>query len=190
MAQTVKEVKLEYPEAEVEVWAEDEHRIGLHPVNRMIWVNLGETPIAPVNYKYEWLWLMGFVHPGSGETYWWIFPCLNYQVFQGVLRDFADHFGIGRNNRVILVVDRASFHISPKIAVPEGIHLLFLPPKSPELQPAERLWPLTNEVIANQSFETIEQLAAVTSHRCRALLHQKELIRGLTEYHWWRDAVS
>ncbi len=31
----------------------------------------------------------------------------------------------------------------------DGIHLIWMPPKSPELQPAERLWPL----IANRTFD-------------------------------------
>jgi len=41
---------------------------------------------------------------------------------------------------------------SDKVRIPKGVHLFYLPPKSPELQPAERLWLLTNEAIANRSF--------------------------------------
>ena len=74
MAQTVEQVRSSYSDATVEVWAEDEHRIGLHPVNRMVWVPVGEPPVAQVNWRFEWLWLVGFVHPCSGETYWWIVP--------------------------------------------------------------------------------------------------------------------
>jgi DDE superfamily endonuclease len=151
LAQTVAFVKQQHPQATVEAWAEDEHRIGLHPVNRIVWVPKGEQPLATVNWKYEWLWLVGFVEPKSGETYWWIVPLLNHRVFSQLLKDFANHFGIGQDKRVILAVDQASFHVSDKVCIPEGIHLLFLPAKSPELQPAERLWPLTNEAIANQN---------------------------------------
>ena len=35
-----------HPDATLRVWAEDEHRLGLHPVNRMVWVPAGENPIA------------------------------------------------------------------------------------------------------------------------------------------------
>ena len=41
---------------------------------------------------------------------------------------------------------------------PDNVHQVFLPPYSPESQPAERLWPLINEQIANRSYETIEAL--------------------------------
>ena len=172
------------------MWAEDEHRLGLHPLNRMIWVPRGEQPIASVNWKYQWLWLVGFVHPTSGDTYWWIVPLLNSEVFSRVLADFAQHFGVSKHKRVILVVDQATFHTSRQVRVPEGIHLLFLPPKSPELQPAERLWPLTNEAIANRSFANLEQLEAATAHRCRVLLERRNLIQGLTNFHWWSEAVT
>jgi hypothetical protein len=68
LAQTVEQVQRQHPEATVEQECEDEHRVGLHPVNRMVWVPRGEQPVAKVNWKFEWLWLVGFVHPHSGET--------------------------------------------------------------------------------------------------------------------------
>ncbi|NJK37317.1 MAG: IS630 family transposase, partial [Oscillatoriales cyanobacterium SM2_3_0] len=76
-----------------------------------------------------------------------------------------------------------------QVQIPEGIHLLFLPPKSPELQPAERLWPLTNEAVANRSFGSLDELEEITAHRCRVLLKRTELIQGLTNFYWWAEAV-
>ena len=57
-----------YPQAEIEVWSEDEHRLGLQPILRRVWTPIGEQPIASVKTKYQWLWLYGFVHPESGEN--------------------------------------------------------------------------------------------------------------------------
>lgn len=183
-------MRQQFPAASVEVWAEDEHRLGLHPVNRRVWVPLGETPVATVNWKYEWLWLVGFVEPLSGETYWWIVPKLNAEIFSRMLADFAEHFQLGSRKQVVLVVDQAAFHTSKQVRIPEGVHLMFLPPKSPELQPAERLWPLTNEAIANQSFDSLDDLESVTAHRCRVLMQQRDRIRGLTNFYWWADAAT
>jgi DDE superfamily endonuclease len=140
LAQTIKQVQQDYPEAAAEVWAEGEHRIGLHPVNRMVWVPRGEVPIAKVNGRFKGSWLVGFVNPQSGQTYWWTVPRLNSKVFSLLLEDFAEYFGLGQNKRVILTIDQAAFHTSGQVRVPEGIHILEMPPKSPELQPAERSW--------------------------------------------------
>jgi transposase len=75
------------------------------------------------------------------------------------------------------------------VRVPEGIHLEFLPPASPELQPVERFWPLSNEGVANRYFEEIEDLEEVLIERCVALCNQPETIRSYTRYHWWPAAA-
>jgi len=121
----IADLKAAYPEATFRVWAEDKHRIGLHPVNRMVWVPLGETPIGPVNLKYEWLWLIGFVEPSSGETYWWIVPRLNGTIFERVLADFAQAFEVSATHRLLLVLDQASFHTTDKLTLPEGFICCF-----------------------------------------------------------------
>ena len=47
----------------VEVWAFDEHRLGLKPLRRRVWARRGQRPIALSHHKYRWLYLYGFVHP-------------------------------------------------------------------------------------------------------------------------------
>jgi transposase len=69
--------------------------------------------------------------------------------------------------------------------VPPGLHLVPLPSYSPELQPAERLWPLTNEPLANQSFATLADLDTVLGDRCADLAEQPARIRAYTLFHWW-----
>lgn len=35
-------LQAQYPEADIEVWSEDEHRLGLQPVLRRVWTAVGE----------------------------------------------------------------------------------------------------------------------------------------------------
>lgn len=81
------------------------------------------------------------------------------------------------------------WHTGKEVEIPEGIHLQFLPARSPELQPAERLWPLANEAVANRLFEDLDELEEALVERCVALLEQTDLIRSHTLYHWWLDAA-
>ena len=69
--------------------------------------------------------------------------------------------------------------------LPLGLHLEFLPPYSPELQPAERLWPIIDEPLANQSFADLEALEKVLYERCQVILKQSELVKGITNFSWW-----
>lgn len=129
--------------------------------------------------------MYAFLHPQTGESYWWILPYVNTKLFNQVLADFAREFGLGADKRILLVVDQAGWHTSKNLELPEGLHLTFLPSHSPELQPAERLWTLVNEPIANQTFETLNDLEEIVFHRCQTLLQQQDLIQGLTSFHWW-----
>jgi transposase len=185
LAKTVTQVQENYADADVEVWTMDEHRVGLKPIIRRMWVDEWTVPVANVNWRFKWLWLYGFVQPQSGETYWWILPFVNTEIFNQVLADFAQHFKLGENKQVVLALDRAGWHTAGKLEVPKGIHIVEMPSHSPELQPAERLWPLTNEPLANRTFENLDELEEVLFERCKQLLQQQDLIRGLTNFHWW-----
>jgi hypothetical protein len=90
---------------------------------------------------------------------------------------------------ILLVLDQAGWHTSKELKVPEGIDLEFVPSASPELQPSERLWPLSNEGVANRHFEEIEELEEALIERCVALCDQLEVIRSYTRYHWWPQAA-
>jgi hypothetical protein len=94
-----------HPEAEVELWAEDEARLGLKPALRRVWAPVGRRPIARMKRGYEWTYLYGFVRPDSGEVYWLILPTVNVQMFSMALREFAKEVGAGEQRRVLLVVD-------------------------------------------------------------------------------------
>lgn len=172
-----------------EVWAMDEHRIGQKPIIQRVWAKKGQPVIAKVNPKFEWLYLYAFVHPLSGETFWLFFPLVNTTIFNIALQKFAEWLGINKTNQVILVVDQAGWHFNDDVVVPEGLHLLPLPSKSPELQPAERLWELTDEPIANRAFEHIDEIEHILTWRCRDLMEQTTLIKGRTGFHWWKRAV-
>jgi transposase/predicted DNA-binding transcriptional regulator AlpA len=180
-------IKKKYPSSDVEVWSMDEHRLGLKPVLRREWVDEFSDATASINWRFQWLWLYGFVHPSTGETYWWILPFVNNQLFERVLKDFAQHFQVAAKKRVVLVMDGAGWHLSKQVKIPKGIHLYCLPSHSPELQPAERLWPLTNEPIANRYFSSLDELEDVLFERCQKLLNLKQLISGLTHFYWWPE---
>jgi transposase len=143
--------------------------------------------VASSTHGYEWSYVYGFVHPRDGRTQWCLLPEVNTGALQLALTEFVRAERIGPRKHVVLVVDGASWHRSPKLQLPAGLHFVHLPPYTPELQPAERLWPLINEGVANRSFATIQGLDRALGSRCRQLLQQAGRIRALTRYHWWPD---
>src|SRR3954471_2241449 len=190
LAGRVDEHREERPDREVEVWAFDEHRLGLRPILRRQWAPAGQRPIAMGRHRFGWLYLYGFVHPGTGEVVWFVCSTVDTDLFGAVLAAFARAVGAGGDKLVMLVLDRAGWHVSAKLVVPDGVVLEFLPTYTPELQPAERLWPLANEAVANKHFATLEDLDAAVGERCRALAAMPETIKGVTNFGWWPAAAS
>lgn len=167
------------------MWGTDEHRVGLIPILRRVWAPRGKRPRAVVRPRYEWLYVLAFVHPQSGRTSFWLLPQLSAAVFAAVLAAFVKEEGFNEKKRLLLVLDGAGWHTSTEIDPPPGTTLIFQPPYSPEVQPTERLWPIVNEPLANKSFHTLKELEAVLGRRCCEIAEMTDFIRGLTHYHWW-----
>ena len=87
----IKKLEEKYPQAEIDVWFFDEHRVGLKPILKKVWSKIGSRPIATVQHRYEWLYVYGFVKPRTGETLWYLIPRVNTNwlnlVYQNFVRD-------------------------------------------------------------------------------------------------------
>ena len=184
LADRVAELKAAAPTRPVEVWCEDEARLGLKPIVRKVWALRGQRPVASNHTRYEWLYVYGFVRPATGQSYWLVLPTVTTAVMSLALAEFARDVGAGVDKTIVLVVDGAGWHRSGELVVPAGVALVFLPASTPELQPAERLWPMLREAVANRSFESLDELQDRLVERCVQLAEQSEAVQAATNYHW------
>lgn len=120
---------------------------------------------------------------------WYLATGVDKALFEDTLALFAREAGAGRDRIILLVLDGAGWHTAP-LAVPDGIRLVYLPPYTPELQPAETLWVHVDEPIVNRHFETLAELDAVVAERCVELADNRDLIRGQAGFHWWPARVD
>ena len=177
-------LKAAAPERALELWCEDEARLGLKPIVRKVWAVRGQRPLAPNQTRYEWVYVYGFVRPTTGQTYWLILPTVNTSAMTVALAEFARDVGAGAEKQIVLVLDQAGWHQSHAVVVPTGVELVVLPAATPELQPAERLWPLLREAVANQAFANLDDLEDTLVERCLQLAEQPSIIQSATNYHW------
>src|SRR3954451_7299054 len=122
-------------------------------------------------------------HSISGEVFWYVSNGVFKPFFAGLLALFAREAGAGRERIVVLGLDNAGWHTAPNLAVPDGIRPVYLPRYSPELQPAEHLWPVLDEPLANRHFATLADLEQVVTERCRVL--NGDQLKPGTDFHWW-----
>jgi transposase len=183
-------VRAAHPDATLALWAQDEHRLGLLPVMCRVWAPKGQRPTAQVERHYEWLYVYGFVRPSTGQSWWCLLPTVSTAAMNVALATFAHDESIATDHRAVLVLDQAGWHTGRDLELPEGIDVVFLPAASPELQPAERLWALVDEPVANRAFAKLEPLEVVLVDRCRTLEADRDRIKAHTHFHWWPPEPS
>jgi transposase len=84
---------------------------------------------------------------------------------------------------LVLLVDNAGWHGAKGLPVPGHVRRFGLPSCTPELQPAEHLWPLVREALANRDFDHLVGLAAKLRRRCDWLASHPEVVQGSVGFH-------
>src|SRR4051812_2502418 len=166
----IEELRQQNPEKPLEVWAEDEARLGLKPIARRVWALRGRRPTAHGQTKYQWLYVYGFVHPASGRNLELLLPRADTDWMGAALAEVARWADPEGRKLLVLLVDNAGWHVAKRLAVPPNVVLRRLPSCTPELQPAEPLWPLVREAVANRGFADLEAMEGPLVERCRWLI--------------------
>lgn len=99
-------------------------------------------------------------------------PYCNADTFQVFLNEFSlqktDEFKI-------MVLDNGAFHKAKTLNIPENIALLFLPPYSPELNPAEKIWALLKREFTNKIHNSLDEISEFLSSTTQRLTNQQVL---------------
>ncbi len=140
----------------VEIWFQDEARVGQQGTLTRIWATRGARPRAPSNRRFTWVYLFGAVCPARGVGAALALPAVDIGAMNKHLIEIGKCVTAGAI--ALLIVDGAGWH-SPKLAVPENVVLLNLPPYAPELNPAENTWEyLRGNTLSHQVWETYDAI--------------------------------
>ncbi len=91
-------------------------------------------------------------------------PRCNLAAMALHLAEIAFHVAPGAH--AVLLLDRAGWHASGTLDVPENITLLPLPPKCPELNPVENVWQfMRDNWLSNRIFQSYDD---IVDHACHA----------------------
>ena len=122
----------------LEIWFQDEARVGQQGTLTRIWAERGTRPRAPRDTRYIWSYIFGAVCPERAEAAALIMPHADTQAMSAHLAEIAKTVASGAH--ALLILDGAGWHGSAELEVPDNITLLKLPPYSPELNPMENVW--------------------------------------------------
>ena len=177
------------PGTAIEVWAEDEARLGLKPVTRRVWRPQGCRPQgcrprSGGRTRYEWRYVSGFARPATGETFTAILPRVSVERMADAPAAFADHADPDGEKLPVPVVGNAGWHPAKRLAVPANVRLHALPPCTPELPPVGPFRALVREGVANATFDRRADLRRVVRRRCRRLAEDRATVVGAIGFRW------
>jgi DDE superfamily endonuclease len=177
-------LRKQHPDKQVEVWAEDEGRMGLKPITRRQWAPRGQRPIAVQQRSYQWLHTYVFVQPRSGNSAFWLASHVDIPTMQAVLDAFIAIVNPNNTKLIVLLLDNAGWHVSKHLQLPESLILYPILAYTPELSPAEPVMPLLHESLANKTLTELEQVEANLEQRCQFLHKHPEIVKGACGFNW------
>ena len=173
----------------VRIWVADEHRYGLIPVVRRCWSLSGLRPVVPYQTKYEWSYLYSALEvDGDNAAQFLCLPGVSLELSHLFLAHLSAQ---DPQAEPVVIWDQAGFHPKAEAAgLPANLHLLPLPPYSPELNPVELIGDLIKDRIANTLWNTFEALEEAISEELQPLCQSAERVRSLVSHPWLLEQVN
>lgn len=144
------------------------------------WTPAGIRPIVPHQIIRQYVYVYSALCPSTGDNFNLILPKTDSIAMQFFLDSFSEKF---KNYRIIMLADQASWHKSRELDVPSNIRLLYLPPRSPELNPTEHLWEYLREnYFHNREYPSLDAVEDALVEAINDLTH--EIVKSFAGFSW------
>ena len=115
---------------------------------------------------FKSLYLFGAFSPITGEHFELEMPHCNTDTFQLFLNEFSEKSLLEFK---ILLLDNGAFHKAKRLVIPDNIALLFIPPYSPELNPAEKIWWKMKRAFSGKMHKSLDNVSAFITNQVKQL---------------------
>lgn len=168
----------------VEVWWQDEARVGQQGTLTRLWARRGSRPPAPRDRRYAWAYLFGAVCPARRTGAALVLPEVNAGATALHLAEIGRRVAPGAH--AVVVLDGAGWHQQGGgLRVPDNVTLLALPPYAPELNPVENVWQfLRQNRLSNRVYEGYDTIVDACCDAWNSLMAAPERIASITTRDW------
>jgi hypothetical protein len=161
---------------------QDEGRFGLLGTPRRCWAPRKCRPVVGAQLERKYLYAFAAVSPHDGQMDSLVLPWVNAQTMSLFLGEVAQRHA---EEFIVMVMDQAGWHLAGELAVPPNMRLVFLPPYSPELNPAEHLWKaLREDCFANTVFADLDAVEHTLTAGLASLEANPYRTRQMTGFDW------
>ena len=122
----------------LELWWQDEARVGQKNKIARRWARRGTRPRAPHDQRTSSVYIFGAICPQQGKGAALVLPRCDTQAMSLHLAEVAQAVAPGAHG--VMLMDRAGWRRTKDLVVPENLTLVLLPARAPELNPVENIW--------------------------------------------------
>ena len=141
----------------IELWWQDEARVGQKNGITRRWARRGTRPSAPKDQRTTSAYIYGAICPAEGKGAALVLPRCNTEGMTLHLAEISAAVAPGAH--AVLILDQAGWHISAGLVIPANITLLPLPAKCPELNPVENVWQfMRDNWLSNRIFKSYDDI--------------------------------
>ena len=167
----------------IEVWWQDEARVGQKNKITRRWARRGTRPVAPHDQRTSSVYIFGAICPARGTGAAVVMPRCDTTAMQWHLDEIATQVAPGAH--AVVMLDQAGWHTTGKLVAPPNVTLLSLPPRSPELNPVENVWQYMRENwLSNRIFASHQQILETCCEAWNKLIRQPETISSIGKRDW------
>ncbi len=173
----------------IEIWFQDEARIGQQGTLSRVWAPRGTRPRAPRDRRYSATYLFGAVCSERDVGAALVLPKANAWAMDRHLEEIRHHVAVGAHG--VVVLDQAGWHDSRCLEVPDNITLLPLPSYSPELNPVENVWQyLRQNFLSNRVYDDEEAITNACCTAWNALVNRPGKITEIAAREWATTVIN
>jgi transposase len=164
------------------VFFQDEARFGRISDLFGCWAPEGVRPVVQAQIIRQYTHVFSAVCPHDGESFSLILPYADSEAMEIFMERLSEQYS---EYRLILVMDQAAWHRTSNLKKFENIRIIYIPPYSPEVNPAEHLWEhIREKYLRNSSWLSMNALADVLENALVLVEKSKQIIQGLVGFHW------
>ena len=174
-----------HPEAkQIEIWAQDEMRVGQKAKVGRRWAETGSSPRALVHGGFKSVWQFGAFCPERDIGVSILVESVSTEAMNAHLAAISQ--AVLPGNHAAVLIDNAGFHATAKkLVVPANLTLVPIPSHSPELNPGEEVWHfLKGGPLLHQVYHTVEEIMDRCCVAWQSLINEPGRIRSLCSYPW------
>ena len=161
------------------VFFEDEGRFGRISREMYCWVKKDMVPSVARQMIREYIYAYSAIAPATGDCFSMIAPYCNTESMNYFLSLLACNYC---NYRIVLILDKAGWHISQGIKLPSNLFLMHLPLYSPELNPVELLWrEIRRKHFHNKIFNSLDEVEDTLNEALAICHNSKDGIKRLAQ---------